>query len=466
MVRASVAAERAGVRTVSIVCQAFGGQAEAIAEAFGMKAIPLLRYPGVVNLDGDETLQGRVRGLVPDLLEQLSRTWQPDTAVDDPGPEEVVFAGTLDEIQEHFLLRGWSDGLPVMPPTLRAVRRSLQYTDREPHEVIGIVPPDNREATVWNVAVNGVMAGCRPEYMPVLLAVAEAIADPTFGVQHAGATPGWEPLVVVSGPIVDALRFNTGTGVLRAGRQANTSIGRFVRLFTRNVAGVRIPPGRTDKGTIGLPTMVALAENEEAVREMGWKTYAEDRGFGRNDSVVTLMSVQAVTPPIYSAGEDPQGHLDIISRVAGDVAETVTFAALLRGQLHALVVMSPSIARVLSGAGLSKDDVRAYIQQHSTTLVRDIYLHARQVGPSNFDLDACVLAGTAPRLYAGRSLDDHVPVFPWVGSIGVLVAGDAERNQSKALINNHRQGVPTSKRVILPRRWITETTEDVVTTGS
>jgi hypothetical protein len=157
-------------------------------------------------------------------------------------PRDIVFTGTLDEVQEHFYERRWSDGLPIIPPTLDRVERFLRFTEREPDEVLGVTPPANRQATVWNVAVNGVMAGCRPEYMPILLAVVEAIVDPAYKVEDAGSTPGWESLIVLSGPIIKELGFNSGQGVMRVGKQANTSIGRFLRLYLRNLAGFHHAP--------------------------------------------------------------------------------------------------------------------------------------------------------------------------------------------------------------------------------
>jgi len=134
--------------------------------------------------------------------------------------------------------------------------------------VIGKLLPDNREATIWNVAVNGVMAGCRPEYMPVLVAIVEAMTDPEFGQEHLGHTPGTETLIIINGQIIKDLDFNCEQGALRPGFQANTSIGRFWRLYLRNVAGFL--PHKTDKGCFGSNFRVVLAENEDAVASMGW----------------------------------------------------------------------------------------------------------------------------------------------------------------------------------------------------
>ena len=165
------------------------------------------------------------------------------------------------------------------------------------------MPQEGREASILSIAVNGVMAGCRPEYMPVLIAIIEAMCDPQYRIEDCGSTPGWEPVVIVSGPIVKQLDFNYGQGMMRVGRQANTSIGRFVRMYLRNICGFRIPPGAGDKGSIGQSFLVAMAEDEDSAREIGWPTYAEDRGFEAGENVVTVHSVVAITSPIYSGGD-------------------------------------------------------------------------------------------------------------------------------------------------------------------
>src|SRR5207247_5127159 len=130
------------------------------------------------------------------------------------------------------------------------------------------------------------MAGCRPEYMPVLVALAEAMADPEYGVEHSGNTPGAETLIILNGSIVKELGFNYTQGVMRDGFQPNTSVGRFWRLYLRNVAGFL--PHRTDKGTFGNTWRVVIAENDDVIREIGWKPLSCDMGFAEGDSTVTI----------------------------------------------------------------------------------------------------------------------------------------------------------------------------------
>src|SRR5262249_7645515 len=150
----------------------------------------------------------------------------------------------------------------------------------------------------WSVAVNAAMAGCRPEHLPIALAMVEAVADPEFSLGDGGSTPGWETQVILSGPLGAELGFNSGAGALPVGRRANTALGRFLRLYLRNVAGFRPPPGATDKGSIGASFNVVLCENDAAVGEIGWPSFRAERGFAADVTSVTVQSVVASSAPI------------------------------------------------------------------------------------------------------------------------------------------------------------------------
>jgi hypothetical protein len=369
-------------------------------------------------------------------------------ATPEPGPRDVVLTGTWDEVQDEFDDRMWSDGLPVVPPTRQRVERFLAAgTDRDPDEVIGVLAPERREATVWNVAVNGVMAGCRPEYLPVLLAIAECLADPAFRVQDAGSTPGWEPLVVLSGPAVQALGFNSGTGVMRVGRRPNTSVGRFTRLFLRNIAGLRIPPGDTDQGAIAGSFHVVLAEDDAAVRDVGWAPHRVDRGYGLADSVVTVRSCVTTSAPIYSGGESATDHLESLALVFGNAIGPWAYTGMEFGAWHPLLVLGPSIARRLAGAGVGKDDVRRYLAEHMLVPVDQLESCAWAVGSTSFRVDELVRTGRLDQRYAGTDPHRLVPMCPDPAGIDIVVAGNPSRNQSRGYVQNHVQGVPVSRPV-------------------
>ena len=181
-------------------------QARATSVGLGLPNMPVAMMPGHAAAQSDVTLRQNILGVtVEQVIDNLTRDTQLGVLEAEPDPDRVVFAGSFTEVNEHFVAREWSDGLPIVPPARARVEAFLRYTDRAPEESLGVLLPDSRAATIWSIAVNGVMAGCRPEYMPVLVALVEAMADPEYGVEHSGNTPGGETLIILNGPIIDDL---------------------------------------------------------------------------------------------------------------------------------------------------------------------------------------------------------------------------------------------------------------------
>jgi len=451
--------ERAGYPSVSIIASGFLKQAAVVAKGLGLPDMAIAEYPGVPMTDGDEQLRRKVEEvLVPQIINGLSgplgneATRAPQT---EPEPRDIVLRGTLDEINEHFQRNFWADGLPIVPPTLARVERFLQFTDRAADEVIGTCPVANRLATVWNVAVNGVMAGCRPEYMPVLLAVIEAVTDPKYRIEDVGSTPGWESLIVVSGPIARELGFNSGQGVMRPGIQANTSVGRFLRLYLRNIAGFHHAPEGGDKGSIGQSFLVAAAEDEDAVAAIGWQPYSVDRGYRAGDNIVTVQSVVAISAPTYSGSDKASEHAELIADVIGQRACGYWSAiGMVYSNWYPLVMLGPSIAKVFAQDGWSKDDIRRYLYDRVKIKASLAERYAYYGGTTGFRVNTHVEQGLLPAEYgASADPDREIPVFQHPEWIGIIVAGDAGRNQSKGYVNNHIQGPPVSRPISLPANW-------------
>ena len=426
-----------------------------MGQSLGIRNLPLAEYPGVVAVDSREELDKKVKDiLVDNIIQAFTKPVLQGTAPREPEHNDVIFQGTLDEIQEFFTRRQWTDGLPIIPPTIDRIERFLRFTERSNKEVVGVLLPENREATVWNIAVNGVMAGCLPEYMPVLLAVVEAIADPEFRIEDAGSTPGWEPLIVLNGPIIKELNFNYEGGVMRVGRQPNTSIGRFLRLFMRNVAGLRISPGAMDKATIGDTFNVVLAENENVLAELGWESFSTARGFKSDENVVTVQSVVFATAPIASGGEKTQDHLDTFVEVFGKTMSTWTHMAVNWGEFYPLLIINPSVARLFAQNGLKKRDIKQYLYDNSKVSVRSIERLAWQDGLTGFNLRRMVEENLISKRYCESDDPERmVPVFLKPEWIGIVVSGDEGRNRSRGYVQNHEQGPPVSKSIQLPANW-------------
>jgi hypothetical protein len=457
VLRACVAIERAGVPTVALVSNEFAVMAGMVAGALGISGIPLSVYPGVIMTDSTATFAQNVADhMVPAMLDGLTRSTQAaaDRPADTYDPGAIVLRGGYDDVLDGFTERHWTDGLPIAPPTPERVAEFLRFTDRPPDEVLGLLLPASREATVWNVAVNGVMAGCRPEHLPILLAVVEAIADPVFRLEDAGSTPGWEPMVTVSGGIAARLGFNSGVGALRVGNRANTSIGRFLRLYMRNVAGLLSQPDETDKGAIGTTFNVALAENEPYVEQIGWPTHRVDKGFRVEDDVVTVRGVYASSAPIYSAGEHAADHLYVIGKLMTDTLGPWTYNTYIYQHQHPLVVLGPAIARIIAADGLSKDDVRSYLFENVRVDGAWVAHYGRGVSGKRYEWAELAAAGKVPAAYADAEATHQLVrglLRPeWTD---IVVAGNPGRNQSRVYVNNHGQGVPVTKRIELPAAW-------------
>jgi hypothetical protein len=459
--RATAAVQDSGVTAVPIVAVGFAGMAKAIGRALGIADIPLAIYDGVVMNDGDDDFDRKVReevapAVVTALLERTAEAAPGPAPADAAEPERtaIVFRGDIDAIQDHFADLQWSDGLPVVPPTRERVQRFLAFTDRDPDELLGVIPSENREATVWTVAVNGVMAGCRPEYMPLLLAVVEAIADPGFRLEDAGSTPGWEPIVLVSGRVVKDLDFNVGTGVMRVGRRANSSIGRFLKLYMRNVAGIRIPPSDTDLGSIGAPFHVAVGEDEATVRAIGWDPFRVDEGHGLDDNTVTVQSVLINSTPIYSGGVTAEEHFETIAGLFGAAMSTWCWLGVEKEEWHPLLLMAPTIATSLATAGATKRDLQQYLYDNLWIKASEMERYCDPVGYPGWNLADLVRAGRAPAHYAQSEDPDRlVRMLRRPEWTRILVAGSPARNQSRGYVNNHTQGIPTTKAIHLPDDW-------------
>ncbi len=455
MLRVSALAEKEGIPSVSLIGKGFARQADLVADGIGLP-LQFAQYPGPPMVDSLETVARKVEEhLMPSIIQALTQP-PPKRAVPaspDPAPDDIVFTGTFDEIQEHFHRKLWTDGMPVVPPTRERVAAFLSYTERSPDEVLRVVPQEGREVTIQSIAVNGVMAGCRPEYMPVLVAIIDAMCDPDFHIEHSGSTPGWEPVVVVSGPIARDLDINHGQGVMRVGRQSNTTIGRFVRLFLRNICGFRIPPGAGDKGSIAQSFLVSFAEDEDCAKEIGWPTFGQDRGFGPDDNVVTVQSVVAITPPTYSAGDTAETHVQQFADVMGATFTYWSHTGMKIGFWNPLIMVGPAIARVIAKE-MTKDDVRRELQKRIRVPASKATHYGRMTSTPTFNLKGLVDDGILPKEFALSDDPDRlIPVIIKPEMVNIVIAGDPDRNQSKGYMANHHHGPPTSRKVVLPKDW-------------
>ncbi len=343
-----------------------------------------------------------------------------------------------DDPFEFMASGGLTDGLPVVPPTEDRVLRMLEGTSRAATDVVAVVPPNLEPATVEKVAINAVMAGCRPEYLPVVLAALAAACTDTFNLHGVLATTYFVgPMIVVNGPIRQEIGLNCGRNVFGQGSRANLTIGRALQLIVRNVGGGR--PDGIDMSTLGQPGKIGccIGENEEASY---WDPLHVERGFAPSDSTVTVF-----------AGEAPRAIRDQLSRSARSLATSLGLAlegvahVKLHGVGEAMLVVSPEHVRTLERDSFSKADLRARIQEVTARPLRDLVP------------DAECEKGTVPRglppAWLGPdgqptadALDRRLPKFNRPEDIIVVVAGGTTGKFS-AVVGGWASGAKSSSAV-------------------
>lgn len=451
--RASVAAEAAGVPSVSLVCEGFERQANATARGLGFDDLPLAVLRGHVDA---QTMEDMVASFLAHTVEQVisgltTRSADQGASDVEPAALEIVASGTIDEIHRVFLELGWTDGLPVVPPTRDRVEAFIAVSAHDPWRVLGTARPSGRDITVWSVAVNGVMAGCQPTDLPVLLAIAEVFIDPGYGVEHSGNTTGADALVVLNGQVVGDLGFNHGQGALREGSAPNTRVGRWVRLFLRNVCG--FTADEHDKATFGNSARVVLAEDEAALAEIGWPTLSADFGAAAGADAVTVGRINSGLIIGSVFGSTPEEILpylaDGLVRVTGwDLTHVY---GLGQAQYRPLLMLSPMLARVFARVGWSKDHVRDALFAQARV---PAWKFEKLIGEwSNltsgrrtlFELAASELV---PTVFAESDDPDRlVPIVTSPDKILIAVAGDPHRANAYAMSNDGPHGDWTTKMI-------------------
>jgi hypothetical protein len=282
----------------------------------------------------------------PNLTDELAVRFTGSTLTG----RRIELAAMEDELEAGFD-RGWSDGLPIVPPTEARVLRMLEGTSRDPGETVTVVPPDLNDATVEQVAINAVMAGCKPEYLPVVLAAVEAACSDEFNMHGLLATTYFSgPIVVVNGPIAKRIGMNSQGNALGQGNRANLTIGRALQLVVRNLGGGR--PGGVDMSLMGAPSKLGLAfaERED---DSPFAPLSTDFGIAAGDDAVTVY-----------AGHGPTAITDQLSRTPESL--TRSFAASLLNECHpklvigfdAMLVVGPEHGRILREAGWDKARLR------------------------------------------------------------------------------------------------------------
>ncbi len=306
----------------------------------------------------------------------------------------AIELGGYDDPLESCFERGWTDGLPVVPPTDERILRMLKGTSRDPKELVGRIPPNYGECTVEKVAINAVMAGCRPEYMPVVLAALEAALIPEFAMHGLLCTTYFSgPTIIVNGPVTRAIGMNSGVNALGQGNRANSTIGRALQLIIRNVGGGK--PNEIDRSTLGNPGKVSFcfAEDES---DASWTPLSVARGFDVGTSTVTLFH-----------GDGVQAFCDQKSRTPEELARSMAMA--LNGVGHpklaqwsnAILVISPEHYRIFDDAGWGRTEIEEAIHAASVRPGKDLVQGAQGVGEG---IDPSLVNDSLPKFWRDHGL--------------------------------------------------------------
>jgi hypothetical protein len=283
--------EKRGIPTVTVASNQFLALAKSTVKSTGIPEMAFVEFEHPLGMIPLEEVRAKADKAYPEIM-RMATKWEPaaavKTAMEKPYPaERIKFKGTYESLNKMFYEKGWSLGLPILPPTTEAVNAMLKGTKHSPSEVVWVVPPRQGQLTVELVATLGVMAGCKPEHMPLLLTIVKVLKEPDFDWRsNSTTTAPTAPLIIINGPVIKELGISASTGALGGEMPVNIALGYFINLVG-DIVGGSVPPD-TDKSTLGSRAdlvAIVVAENES---KNPWKqSYAVEQGFKATDSVVT-----------------------------------------------------------------------------------------------------------------------------------------------------------------------------------
>ena len=458
-----IAAEVIGIPAVMIAAPSFVKQAKGTAATAGIGILRVAEYPGTfVSHTREELLENTREVLWPQIKQALTAPFSKEELQEaqqfSSSGVAADLAGSFEEIQRVFLDSGWTDGLPVIPPTEAAVEEFLKFTDLAPDHLLGEIPPAQRAVTVRHVAVNGVMAGCPPEFMPLLLAFTEAMKDGNFR-RTLVSTHAWTPYCWLNGPVARQLGLDSGQGEISAPK--NAVLGRFINLALLNLGGYKVKENRM--GTFGYLMPWCLVEDEQAALDAGWKPYQMQRGFALNESTLTAASAINWGNNLVPATSDA---VKIKDMMAWDAVEKQQMAV---GSgmpcVYRTFLLTPDVAKALSAEYPSKESLEeALVKTARVPLAQRTFANywgnpgsSFDGGKSSFERHQATIAQeeqstvtTLPPWLAWTGLKEAetVPAMQ-AGKSAFLITGDATRNKELCLPG----GGSATVKITLPRAW-------------
>jgi hypothetical protein len=403
----------------------------------GMPAIRIISESIPSECIVEQQIEAGINAVLENIIAGLTRPLTVEEKA--PGVLEtghvsrVVFKGTLKDVNRFFYKQGWTDGFPVVPPTEEEVAEMLTGTDLPPSHIVAKLMPRLGKATVEKIAVNAVMAGALPTYMPALITAVEALVEYGYFRGQAVSAGSWAPCYLFNGPVCQDIHINTGVGVMSPGNIANAAIGRALGLIVKNIGGIR--KGVEDMGNMGNPgkyTLV-LGENEE---QSPWEPLHVQQGFAKEDSAVTIFMPNSHNASVVYGTSDEM----ILRTVAYNISPSK------RGT--ACILIGPVHARVLADNGWTKQDVVNFLAQYARAPLSHMpyYWHAWLSIPKE---DVKGMAGQKGMLLNPKdSPDESVPILiPELVRLFVTGGTGGDVNWLTGV------GRWTSRKIVLPANW-------------
>jgi hypothetical protein len=412
-------------------------------------------YPGAFDLDSDAVLRENTSSVVlPQVVDGLTK---PVAVTEAAKPTQgVVFTGSIDQVNRYFNDRGWSDGMAIVPPTPERVQKFVEHSGYAADDEIAVMPSSSLRATPANIAANAIMAGCRPEHMPILIAAVKALADPAMRLtMTGGSTHSFIHFYLVSGPLARQLQIDHGQGLIA--HPTNQVIGRAMGLIERNLAGYRIKD--TQMGSFGKTPSWVLAEDEAALEKLGWPPFRVERGFSREASTVTVGSSTVWGQNLVPATSDAKTLVELL---AYGVTHCESFASGMIDSRRYLMI-TPPVAELLAAGGYSKRslvDGIARIARRPTyewTFSKVHGSYGRVLGSFEEELAKAMrepgaAKGLLPPWFPRVFGWEEIMTTPAVsrGRLQIIVCGDPNRNKAQTLAGG-MGGV--TKEIKLPANW-------------
>ena len=462
----SIAAEYIGIPTVTVAAPTFVAQVHSTGVNRGVPVLRTAEYPGAFASHSTDELKKNAREILWPQIKTALTTQITKEEIAKYAPEgkrpadEIIYYGNYDEIQEYMQINGWTDGLPIVPPTDEKIQEYLKFTGFKGSDVLGTYALAYRECTVYTVAANAVMAGVPPEFLPICIAFVQGMNNGEWRKPLA-STHGWTPFAWLNGPLARQLGIDNQQGMIS--EKANKALGRFIDLAMLNIGGYYVKENRM--GSFGYLTPFTFSEDDEACVKIGWKPYHVQQGFDLNANTITAGSALAWGNNITPATDDAE---KIMNLMAFDITEKQQNGlGNTNPQVNRTVFITEYVAKDLAKEYKTKSDLEdALIETARRPLALRTYAH--------------YWANTGSQQYKRRSFDEHyemlkkdeaeqaemTPTPEWYkpivdeneimtiatmnkGDTAFLVTGDANRNKVQVMPGG---GFVTTE-IKLPKNW-------------